>query len=224
MKDITICMPIAFNTNEDDFPNRVANTLKSYRECDPTRRLQLSVSTMFDVSQCLDILNEHWVWYNRMLTVSIMEGEKYDHGVAKNTAAGAATTERLFITDCDILVPKSFLKRYDEVVKEKMMWYPISMEITHPEDPGRWRHTAWNSLGIFKSVFEEYLKGWSDEHASYYYFDDQETHYRALKLKRKGIGMVEENLKDFIHPSHSRTTKYHKIIEFVKKGKDKDEN
>jgi len=220
MEDITICIAVVFTTeefeeNRDNIVHRISNALESYRKADPLRRFKLSVATMFDVDRCIGFLRENWVEHGRPLTVTLMRGGKYNNGVAKNESVASAHTDMIFTTDADTLMPEDFLEHYDRIVREDVLWFPISFtflegkkEVIHP-DNGQWRTACWNSLGTFRDTYFRELGGWVTDYDCWAP-DDRETFSKAMKLKRHGVRVVEEKLDGFVHPWHSRTSQWHK--------------
>lgn len=203
MTDITICTGIKDRT--DYFFKCV---IASLNECKQVNRIGLSMfdAGSKDYGRLVAILKERW---HGELIIN-REDVPFARAYTFNKAVKQAKTDKVFLCDADMILPRNFVELYDAYVDTRSVWFPIcfSLKKGRPaiiaEENGYWRKPGHGMVGIHKDV---YLKlGGLDEKFKTYGEEDGNFFSRVVKA---GYNIHRTNCRGLFHEWHESDSGHH---------------
>jgi len=193
---ITICVGIRNRTD-----NLLKYLIESMNQCEKKDQIGLSVFDCHsnDVPNLEEIIEEAW---NGHLTYT-NSNDKFTRSSAINGAVNQSPSERIFLCDADMSLPKDFVDQHNLHVTIHQVWFPICFSLNQgakkeiKKENGFWRHQGHGMVGIMRSKYfflgslSEKFKKWGGEDNDFF-----------TRCRRK-LKVVRENCQGLYHNWHS---------------------
>lgn len=146
-----------------------------------------------------------YAWLRRMCKRSILLTlhEQFNLGRGRNLAAHIATGERLFMLDCDMIIPDDFVKQLSESVDKHKVVFPLYY-LTHKNGKPAREGQGWGNVAMLKSVYLDlYERGIRWEEKVEYGGEDLALASPIVKGKKHPYDRV--HVPGFLHSWHPRS-------------------
>lgn len=179
--------------------------IRSLTSCRNQDKIKLSVfdcgSTDMTPDEFRKEVGRRW---NGELILNV-EKTPFTRSYSFNMAVKHASTEKVFLCDTDMLLPRDFVELFNANVGPKEVWFPICFSLNKDSEPvvgdenGYWRKSGHGMVGILKQVFNDI--GRLDERYIHYGKEDDQFYQRTSNKGYRIIRFNTEGLFHIWHPS-----------------------